>query len=318
MKHLYVRARQLASSTAWRLLDRNRNLVRRTFLLLSTIPSIRRPAAIVEQTAAYAYRHGLRATFVRIRVTLKGRTPTKLGPNRDATLLTNTAVPLYDQATIHDIDPGTPLADLASTATETAQIASGAPVPGPIATEADAQIPAALRTVRLLRGLKAIEDLLGPYEMQVIEGLTRSAPLALIRTLRRNWCGDIGDARSVVETRLLETLTHHPDCPELLTELGYLLRDAGTTDEAMSTLAGFGTEQAHHPVRHRCTSKGGDRTLARCMPSAVNLNRLPLHFELAISLAPVTSATQYRYGEAKQQARPNPRYASEVTCVRAR
>src|SRR4029077_11259385 len=63
LKRLSVRARRVASRTAWRLLDRNRNLVRRTFLLLSTIPWLRRPAAVGEQTLAYVYRHGLRATF---------------------------------------------------------------------------------------------------------------------------------------------------------------------------------------------------------------------------------------------------------------
>jgi tetratricopeptide (TPR) repeat protein len=297
MKHLYVRARQLASSTAWRLLDRNRNLVRRTFLLLSTIPSVRRPAAIVEQTAAYAYRHGLRATLVRIRVTLKGRTPTKLGPNRDAALLTNTAVPLYDQATIHDIDPGTPLADLASTATEAAQIAPGGPSPGLIATRADARIAAALRTVRLLRGLEAIEDILGPYEMQVLEGLTNSAPLALVRTLRRNWCGEIGDARSVVETTLRETLKHHPDRPELLTELGYLLRDAGTTNEAMSTLAASAWSKCTTPSAIDSRAKAATE-LGEMHADRGEFEQAAASFELAISLVPVTSATQYRYGEA--------------------
>jgi tetratricopeptide (TPR) repeat protein len=296
MKRLSARVQQVTSKTAWRLLDRNRNLIRRTFLALSTIPWLRRPAAVTEQLLAYTYRHGLHATIVRIRVEFKGRVPTKLGPNRDAARLVNTAVPNYDWATIQDIDPGAPLADLQATAAVAVPTPANAHPPDRSSAEANAQISAALRAVRLLRGLTAIEDVLGPYETEVLTELGSSAPLALVRTLRRNWCGDNDDLRSVGETTLRDLLKSDPDCPEVLTELGFLLRDAGRNDEAMASLAASAsskrTTSSAVDARAKAATELGEMHAERG-----EFEQAAAALERAISLASVTSATYYRYGE---------------------
>jgi tetratricopeptide (TPR) repeat protein len=297
MRRLSARAQRVASKAAWRLLDRNRNLFRRTFLYLSEIRWARGAAAVAEQTIAYAYRRGLRATFVRIRVELDGRVPTKVGPNRDAALLTDTAVPNYDRATIEDIDPGAPLAELEASATTAAEMPADETAPALVSTKADDQIGEALRAVRLVRGLEAMEEILGSYETQVLTGLSSSAPLALVRTLRRNWCGDGVDARSVVETTLRNKLKVHPADPEVLTELGYLLLDAGRLDEAIAALSASASSNSSARSAADARAKAATE-LGEIYSGQGRFEVAAAAFELAISLAPVTSATRYQYGEA--------------------
>jgi hypothetical protein len=297
MRRLSARARQVASRALWRLLDRNRNLLRRTFLHLSGISWARAPAAVAEQTLAYAYRHGLRAAFVRIRVELKGRVPTKLGPNRDAALLTDTAVPNYDRATVQDIDPGAPLEELEATAATAEQVPTDTAAPALVPTKMDKQIEETLRAVRLVRGLEAVEEILGSYETQVLTGLSSSAPLALVQTLLRNWCGEEVDARSIVETTLRDALKVHPDDPEILTELGYLLRDTGRTDEAVATLSAAASSSSSAESATDARAKAATE-LGELHSEQGRFEEAVAAFELAISLAPVTSATRYRHGEA--------------------
>jgi hypothetical protein len=297
MRHLSARARKVASRAAWRLLDRNRNLLRRTVLFFSGISWARGVAAAAEQTIAYAYRHGLRATYVRIRVELNGRVPTKVGPNRDAALLTDTAVPNYDRATIEDIDPGAPLEELEATAVTAAQMPADPATPALIDNKPDEQIEKALRAVRLVRGLEAVEEILGSYETQILRGLSSSAPLALVRTLRRNWCGDGVNARFVAETALRDALKVHPDDPEILTELGYLLRDAGRFDEAVAVLSASASSNSRVGSAADARAKAATE-LGEIYSEQGKCEEAVAAFERAISMAPVTSATRYQHGEA--------------------
>jgi hypothetical protein len=296
MGRLSARAQKIASKAVWRLLDRNRNLLRRTFLHLSRISWARMPAAVAEQTLAYAYRHGLRAAIVRIRVELKGRVPTKLGPNRDAALLTDTVVPNYDRATIQDIDPGAPLAEL-ETRVAAAPVVANTPMSAPLGAEADEQIAATLRAVRLVRGLEAIEEILGSYETKVLAGVLSSAPLALVRAQREKWCGAGADARSIVEFALRDLMKEYPDLPEVLTELGYLLRDAGRTDEAIAALSAAASSNSGAGSAIDARAKAATE-LGEIHSEQGRFEDAAAAFELAISLAPVTSATRYRHGEA--------------------
>jgi len=166
-----------------------------------------------------------------------------------------------------------------------------------VPTETDKQIGETLRAVRLVRGLDAMEEILGSYETQVLTGLSSSAPLALVRTLHRNWCGDGADARPVAETALRNLLKVHPGDPEILTELGYILRDAGRLDEAIATLSAASSNscaQAATDVRAKAATELGE-----IHSEQGRLEDAVAAFELvAISLAPVTSATRYRHGEA--------------------
>jgi tetratricopeptide (TPR) repeat protein len=83
-----------------------------------------------------------------------------------------------------------------------------------------------LRSVRLLRGLEAIEAVLGHYECNMLARVATSAPLAFTRALRRGWLGDVAP-HETIENLLRQVLITQPDCAEAHVELGYLFLDQG-------------------------------------------------------------------------------------------
>jgi len=177
-----------------------------------------------------------------------------------------------------------------------AQVPANTATPALVPAEADEKIDETLRAVRLVRGLEAVEQILGSYEQQVLSGLSSSAPLALARTLRQNWCGE-ADSRSAVETALRHALEICPDDPETLTELGYLLRDCGRFDEAIAALSASASGSSGARPAGDARAKAATE-LGEIYSAQGRFEEAVAAFDLAISLGSVTSATRYQHGEA--------------------
>lgn len=286
---LRAAARERAKRIVWRVLEQNRNLVRRVFLLMASVPGLRRPAAMSQRTLDYAYRHGLRATITRVRGEFRGSRAMNLGPNRDAVLLKDTAIPLYDTGALSMSEMPSIVAEATKQASETEPAAAPALRPREDVTVADA-----LRDVRLLRGLEAMASVLDCYEQSVLTGKLASAPAALVRAQKERLAG--GDTALRAERLLRSILALHPDCAEAALESGYLLRDQGRRDDAKRAFetASKGTRAAAAEADARALAAA---ELAGMLAEEGDLRAAADNYALSLSLTKPQSIVHYRYGE---------------------
>jgi len=295
-----LRAAALDRTTraVWRMLERNRNSLRRALLVMTSVPGLRGPAAVGQRMLDYAYRHGLRATITRVRGEFRGRRAMNLGPNRDAAMLKDTLIPSYDttgllmsemplivaEATRQALEPQTQATPITARA-----------VPPPRSPQEGAAVAAILRDVRLLRGLEAMASVLDRYEEGMLAGNLESSPARLVRESKKRLAG--GDDTAPCAERLLRrVLDRHPDCAEAALELGYLMSDGGRSDDARREFekASRGTRFVESEADARALAAS---ELAGLLAQAGDLPGAADSYALSLSIAKPQSIVYYRYGE---------------------